>query len=185
MLKQHGVMRRSELSAAGVHPETLARLVEEGSLIRVARGLYQLADAEITAPHAMAEVTKLVPSGVVCLISALQFHDLTLQMPSRVWVAIGAKARKPKFEYPAIRAVRFGSRALSLGVEVHRIDGVSVPIFNPAKTVVDCFRFRRARRFRRGARGPAQRNEVGEGQTGGDCSTRAGDAHLVRSAALP
>ncbi|MCY4536356.1 MAG: hypothetical protein OXB91_13400, partial [Bryobacterales bacterium] len=70
-------------------------------------------------------------------------HELTLQMPSRVWVAIGAKMRKPKFEYPAIRVVRFGSRALSLGVEVHRIDGVAVPIFNPAKTVVDCFRFRR------------------------------------------
>ena len=143
LLEQHGVMRRGELSDAGVHPQTLARLVEDGILIRVARGLYKLADAEIAAPHTMAEVAKLVPKGVVCLISALQFHELTLQMPSRVWVAIGTKARKPKFEYPAIRVVRFGSRALSLGVEMHRIDGVAVPISNPAKTVVDCFRFRR------------------------------------------
>ena len=136
-------MRRRELSDAGIHPETLARLVEGGILIRAARGLYQLADADITAPHNLAEVAKLVPKGVVCLVSALQFHELTLQMPSRVWVAIGAKARKPKFEYPAIRVVRFGNRALSLGVEMHRIDGVAVPIFNPAKTVVDCFRFRK------------------------------------------
>ena len=136
-------MRRSELSDGGVHPQTLARLVEHGRLIRVTRGLYELADADITALHTLGEVAKLVPNGVVCLISALQFHGLTLQMPSRVWVAIGAKARRPKFEYPAIRVVRFGSRALSLGVEVHRIDGVAVPIFNPAKTVVDCFRFRR------------------------------------------
>ncbi len=143
LLEQHGVMRRGELSDAGVHPQTLARLVEDGILLRVARGLYKLADAEIAAPHTMAEVAKLVPKGVVCLISALQFHELTLQMPSRVWVAIGTKARKPKFEYPAIRVVRFGSRALSLGVEMHRIDGVAVPISNPAKTVVDCFRFRR------------------------------------------
>ena len=136
-------MRRSELSAARVHPETLARLVKEGRLIRVARGLYQLADADITMFHAMAEVAKLAPKGVVCLMSALQYHELTLQMPSRVWVAIGAKARKPQFQYPAIRVVRFGKRALSLGVEMYRIDGVAVPIFNPAKTVVDCFRFRR------------------------------------------
>ena len=136
-------MRRSELGDAGVHPETLARLVEDGILIRVARGLYQLADADITTPHNLAEVAKLVPKGIICLASALQFHELTLQMPSRVWVAIGTKARKPKFEYPAARVVRFGSRALSLGVEVHRIDGVEVPIFNPAKTVVDCFRFRK------------------------------------------
>ena len=143
LLKQHGVMRRSELSDAGVHPQTLARLVDDGVLIRAARGLYELADADITAPHTMAEVAKLVPKGVVCLISALQFHELTLQMPSRVWVAIGTKARKPKFEYPAIRVVRFGIRALSLGVEMHSIDGVAVPISNPAKTVVDCFRFRR------------------------------------------
>lgn len=143
LLEQHGTMRRRELSDAGVHPETLARLVEGGILIRAARGLYQLADADITAPHNLAEVAKLVPKGVVCLVSALQFHELTLQMPSRVWVAIGAKARKPKFEYPAIRVVRFGGRALSLGVEMHRIDGVAVPIFNPAKTVVDCFRFRK------------------------------------------
>ena len=143
LLEQRGAMRRSELSDAGVHPQTLARLVEDGILIRVARGLYQLADAEITAPHSLAEVAKLVPKGVVCLVSALRFHELTLQMPSRVWVAVGTKARKPKFEYPAIRVVRFGGRALSLGVEVHRIDGVAVPIFNPAKTVVDCFRFRK------------------------------------------
>ena len=77
------------------------------------------------------------------MISALQFHELTLEMPSRVWAAIGTKARKPKFEYPAIQIVQFESQALSLGVEVHRINGVAVPIFNPAKTVVDCFRFRR------------------------------------------
>ena len=143
LLKQHGVMRRSELSDAGVHPQTLARLVEAGILIRVARGLYELADADITAPHTMAEVAKLIPRGVVCLTSALQFHELTLQIPSRVWVAIGTKARKPKFEYPAIRVVRFGSRALSLGVEMHSVDGVAVQVFSPAKTVVDCFRFRR------------------------------------------
>jgi predicted transcriptional regulator of viral defense system len=143
LLKERGVMRRIELSDAGVHPETLSRLVEEGILTRVSRGLYQLTDADITAPHDLAEVAKLVPKGVICLISALQFHELTLQTPSRVWLAIGPKARKPKIEYPPTRVVRFGEQALSLGVQTHTIDGVPVPIFDPAKTVVDCFRFRK------------------------------------------
>ena len=111
-------MRRVELSAAGVHPETLTRLVQEGTLTRFTRGLYQLGDADITASHELAEVAKLAPKGVICLVSALQFHELTLQMPSRVWLAIGTKARPPKIDYPPIRVVRFGKQALSLGVEI-------------------------------------------------------------------
>ncbi len=136
-------MRRIELSNAGVHPETLSRLLGEEILTRVTRGLYQLTDADITAPHDLAEVAKLVPKGVICLVSALQFHELTLQTPSRVWLAIGPKARKPKIEYPPTRVVRFGMQTLSIGVQTHTIDGVPVPIFDPAKTVVDCFRFRK------------------------------------------
>lgn len=136
-------MRYTELSDSGVHPETLVRMLNDRTLIRVTRGLYQLTDAEVTAPHSLAEVAKLVPKGVICLISALQFHEATLQMPSRVWLAIDSSARKPKIDYPPTRIVRFGQRALSLGVQTHTIDGVSVPIFDPAKAVVDCFRFRR------------------------------------------
>ena len=135
-------MRGFELRDAGVHPQTLARMLKDNTLIRVNRGLYQLADAEVSADHELAEVAKLVPKGVICLVSALQFHELTLQMPSRVWLAIGQKARKPGIGHPSTRIVRFGPRALSLGVQSHTIDGVSVPMFNPAKTVVDCFRFR-------------------------------------------
>jgi len=142
LLKTHGPMRGIELSNAGIHPETLARMLKDQTLTRVTRGLYQLADAEVTAPHNLAEVAKLVPKGVICLVSALQFHELTLQMPSRVWLAIGSRARKPRFDYPPTRVVRFGPQALSLGVQTHTVDGVSVPIFDPAKTVVDCFRFR-------------------------------------------
>ena len=142
-LMQRGAMRRVELSEVGVHPETLTRLVADGTLTRVARGVYQLADAEIAASHDLAVIAKLIPKGVISLVSALQFHELTHHMPSRVWVAINTKARKPKLEYPPTRIVRFGERALSLGVQIHTIDRVPVPIFDPAKTVVDCFRFRR------------------------------------------
>ena len=142
ILKAHGPMRGIELGDAGIHPETLARMLREGTLDRVTRGLYRLADAEIAPSQGFAEVAKLVPKGVICLVSALQFHDLTDQMPRRVWLAIGSRARKPKIDYPLTRVVRFGPRALSVGVQTHIIDRVSVPIFDPARTVVDCFRFR-------------------------------------------
>ena len=142
LLNAYGPMRRFELGDAGIHPETLARMLHDRTLTRVTRGLYQLADAEVTTPHDLAEVAKLVPKGVICLVSALQFHDLTLQTPGRVWLAIGPKARKPKIDYPQTRIVRFGPQSLCLGVQAHTVDGVSVPIFDPAKTIVDCFRFR-------------------------------------------
>lgn len=136
-------MRGIEFSNFGIHPETLARMLRDQTLTRVTRGLYRLTEAEVTASHDLAEVAKLVPKGVICLVSALQFHELTLQVPGRVWLAIGSRARKPGFDYPPTRIVRFGPRALSLGVHTHMVDGVPVPIFDPAKTVVDCFRFRK------------------------------------------
>ena len=144
LIEKHGILRCAELIHAGIHPETLSRLVKEGAITRDVRGLYQSADVDISTQHGLAEVAKLVPKGIICLVSALQFHELTLQLPRQVWVAIHSKARKPKVEYPPIRVARFGKAAFSLGVQVHSIDGVSVPVFSPAKTVVDCFRFRKA-----------------------------------------
>lgn len=137
-------MRLSELKALGVHPPTLSRLVEEGTVVRTQRGLYELADAEPDIAHSLAEMAKRVPKGVVCLISALQFHGITLQNPRGVWMAIGEKDRKPNVTNGTVRFVRFGEKALTLGVETHTIDGVPVRIFDPAKTIVDCFRYRRS-----------------------------------------
>jgi len=142
LLKRNGILRPSDFMVHGIHPATLARLVEEGVLARRSRGLYELADAEVELNHSLAEVARRVPKGVICLISALQFHQITLQVPSSVWMAIGEKARKPRINRPAARFVRFGGRALTSGIKTHIIASVPVPIFEPAKTVVDCFRFR-------------------------------------------
>ena len=142
LLERHGIMRLSDLMAQGIHPPTLARLVEQGVLARPSRGLYELADAEVEAAHGLAEIAKRVPRGVICLISALQFHQITLQMPSSVWVAIGVHDRKPRINRSTARFVRFGEAAIKRGVKTHIIDSVPVRIFVPAKTVVDCFRFR-------------------------------------------
>lgn len=142
LLERRGIMRLSDLKSEGVHPPTLSRLVDEGVLSRPSRGIYELADADMHLAHSLAEVTTRVPKAVICLISALQFHEITLQVPRSVWIAIGPKDRKPAIDHPPIRLTRFGGKALTLGVQTHVIDGVPVPIFDTAKSIVDCFRFR-------------------------------------------
>ncbi|MGO6698162.1 transcriptional regulator [Rhizobium ruizarguesonis] len=142
LLKARGMLRLKDFAAEGIGPETLARLVREEAVVRPARGLYQLPDTQAEAAHALAEAAVLVPKGVVCLTSALQYHELTLQMPSAVWMAIDRTAWRPKIDYPPIKFVRFKGSALTEGIERHRIEGVEVPITNPARSIVDCFRYR-------------------------------------------
>jgi len=134
--------RLHELKAAGVPETVVARLTRSGCVVRLARGLYQLPDADIQTSHTLAEVAKIVPKGVICLISALAYHELTLQLPPFVWVAIEVHTRQPKHRYPPMRFVRFSRRALTEGIEQHMIEGVPVKITSPARTIVDGFRFR-------------------------------------------
>lgn len=143
LLKQRGMVRLAEFRAKGVTAATISRLERAGAVVRLGRGVYQLPDAAVDAYHVLAEASKRVPKGVICLVSALAFHDLTDQMPARVWMAIGPKAWRPRIEYPAIRFVRFPKERLEGGVEFHVIDGVQVPIFGVAKTVAGAFRYRR------------------------------------------
>lgn len=150
LLKESGMARASELTKAGITAATIARMKEKGLILQLSRGLYQLADSDLQAHHGLAEASKIAPKGVICLVSALAFHELTDAVPPRVWVAIGSRDRKPCVTYPALEFVRFNENALKSGVETHMIEGVSVKIYNPAKTVVDLFRYRRSegRRYR-------------------------------------
>lgn len=142
LLKARRLLRQKDLIAAGIAPETLARMVRDKLIVRPARGLYQLRNSRAPGTHILAEAAALVPKGIVCLTSALQFHQLTLQMPSAVWMAIERTGWKPKVDYPPIRFVRFSGAALTAGVAHHRIADVEVAITDPARTVVDCFRYR-------------------------------------------
>ena len=142
LLKARGMLRLRDFIAENIEPETLARLVREKQVIRPTRGLYQLPDTPIEAAYMLAEAAVLVPKGIVCLISALQFHELTLQIPSAVWMAIGRTAWRPTISYPSIRFVRFNGWAMIEGVERYPIQSREVPITNPARTIVDCFRYR-------------------------------------------
>jgi predicted transcriptional regulator of viral defense system len=144
LLRQRGMARLSEFIEAGITAATVARLKEKGTLLQLSRGLYQLPDAPLDANHTLAEAAKLVPRGVICLVSALAFHGLTDAIPPRVWIAIGPKDRLPRVRQPALQTVRFPEKLLRSGIEHHAIEGVPVRIYNPAKTVADLFRYRQS-----------------------------------------
>jgi predicted transcriptional regulator of viral defense system len=137
-----GVLRPRDLAAAGLPRRDLARLVAAGTPVRSGRGLYSLADADLSERHALAEAAKRVPRGVVCLLSACRVHDLTTQNPHQLRLAIDRKARRPSVDYPPLRIVRFSGPALTAGAEQHRIDGASVLVHPAAKTVADRFEYR-------------------------------------------
>jgi len=143
LLRRGGITRMSEFRRAGITAATITRLERAGKLSRLARGLYQLPDAKVGTHHTLAEASKLVPKGIVCLTSALAFHGLTDQVPARVWIAIGRKDWRPKLKYPPMRFARFSTPHLRTGVERHALEGVSVPIFSVCKTIADIFRYRR------------------------------------------
>lgn len=142
LLRSRGMMRLRELGEAGVTAATVSRLEQDGTVVRLARGLYQLADADLDQQHTLAEVAKLLPKGVICLTSALAFHGLTDQLPARVWVALDKKDWRPRITYPPMRIVRFPPDLLASGVEHHLIENIPVPIFGVAKTIADLFRYR-------------------------------------------
>jgi predicted transcriptional regulator of viral defense system len=142
MVTERGIARRREFLSEAVAPETLARLVRKRRLVRIGRGLYQRAGAKPSPEHCLAEAAKLIPHGVICLVSACQFHRLTRGVAEQIWIATPRPGRQPNIGYPPIRAVFFGPAAYAVGVETHRIERVPVRIYGIAKTIVDCFRYR-------------------------------------------
>lgn len=143
VFKKHGgMLRTSRALALGVHPRVLYGLREAGRLQQVSRGLYRLTDLPELGNPDLAAVASRVPQGVICLISALAFHGITTQIPHQVDVAVPRGTKQPRLDFPPIRLFRFSSPVFRAGMEVHRVDGVEVRVYNAAKTVADCFRFR-------------------------------------------
>lgn len=142
IVRKTGILRPRDLDRQGIARTYLQRLAQRGLLERAGRGLYRLPSADLTEHHGLAAASKLVPKGVVCLLSALRFQDLTTQAPHQVWLAIDRLRWHPRQTMPPLRIVRFSGRALTEGIQVHRIEGVRVLIYSPAKTVADCFKYR-------------------------------------------
>lgn len=139
--RRQGVTTR-ELAEAGIHTQVLSRLAASGEIERIARGLYRMPEHAVTEHHGLAIAAAAVPHGVVCLLSALQFHRIGTQLPSEVWMAIDRRARRPALRYPPLRVVRYSGAALTEGVESHRVEGREVRVYSAAKTVADCFKYR-------------------------------------------
>ena len=140
--RRQGIARGRDFDAVGVPRVYLQRLRDEGVLQQVGRGLYKLANAEVASSTSLAQAARIQPKGVIGLLSALQFHDLTTQTPHAVWMLLGPKDWAPTNPSVSLKTVRASGDGLMAGVETHQIDGVPVPITSPAKTVADCFKYR-------------------------------------------
>jgi predicted transcriptional regulator of viral defense system len=142
LARQTGVLRPRDLDPHGLPREHLRRLRDKGLLDQVGRGLYVLPEADLGAHFGLVTACKRVPHGVVCLLSALRFHEMTTQTPFEVWMAVDRTARLPEAPELPLRIVRFSGEALSQGIETHDVERCEVRVYAPSKTVADSFKYR-------------------------------------------
>ncbi|WP_374604806.1 type IV toxin-antitoxin system AbiEi family antitoxin domain-containing protein [Arenimonas sp.] len=142
LLEAQGSARARDLRAAGLEGTQIARLVQRGELVRLARGVYSLSGRAPSADEGLQIVARRVPDGFFCLLTALRYHGLTTQAPHSVWLGIAAGRHAPKLDWPSLRVVRYSGAGLSAGIETHVRDGVPLRVTGVARTVVDCFKFR-------------------------------------------
>jgi predicted transcriptional regulator of viral defense system len=136
------VMRSTEVFAEGIQPRTLYQMRDDGLVVQEGRGLYRLADEQTWSDPDLAVVALRIPKGVICLISALYFHQLTTQIPHEVYVALPRDSEKPRIQYPPTRFFWISPEPFKAGIEKHKIENVEVNVYGVAKTIADCFKFR-------------------------------------------
>ncbi len=141
-LQAHSVVRPKDLVECGLPKDYLYTLAKEGVIIRVGRGLYQWPEKDLGRYQSLSEVCKRAPNAVITLLSALNYHNFTTQNPYQVWLAIGQKSWRPKISYPPVRIITMSGEAMTSGIDEIMVEGVSIKVFNPAKTVADCFKYR-------------------------------------------
>ncbi len=141
-VRKSGVVRARELSELGIPTVYLTRLVRDGRLERIGRGLYRLPDSETTEHFTLIQAAKKVPHGVICLLSALSFHQITSQFPHQIWMAIERGKWEAGTKELPLRFFEFSGQSFHEGIEVHDIQGVPIKVYRPPKTVADCFKYR-------------------------------------------
>ena len=142
LLEENNIVRSSDLTKIGVPLVYLSRLVEKGELLKIGHGIYTRTSANFNENQSLLEAINTIPNSVVCLLSALRFHELTTQNPFEIWLAIEAKAWRPKTQILPLRLNYFSGKAFTEGIETRDIEGVTLRVYNPAKTVADCFKYR-------------------------------------------
>ena len=140
--KMGGTIRTAEAIRAGIHPRTLYQLRDSGDLNMLSRGVYRLADQEAVSTPDLVIVASRIPHAVICLVSALAFHDITTQIPHHISIALPKGAESPRLNYPPLSVHRFSGAALTEGIEEQQVDGLNIMIYCPEKTLADCFKFR-------------------------------------------
>jgi len=140
--KRGGVLRMADALRAGIHRRTLHSMRDAGEVESLARGLYRLVDIAPLANPDLVTVAARVPHGVVYLVSALAYHDLTTQIPHEVWLAVPRNSEPPRLDYLPVRVVRLSPAPYEAGIEAHQLDGVSVKVSSREKTIADCFKHR-------------------------------------------
>ncbi len=141
--KYNGLLRVSEAVRLGVPEHIVYKMVQKGELVKEVRGVYRLTDSDPLGNSDLVQVSLLVPKGVICLISALYFYELTTQIPHSIYVALPQNAGRPRVAYPPLEVFWVTNSLHMVGVDVHVLDGVKVKIYNREKTVADCFKFRK------------------------------------------
>ena len=143
LIRQHGgVIRTGKAIQAGIHPRTLYQMRDNGLLEQLSRGVYRLTGQKAVSDPDLIIVATRIPKAVICLISALSFHEMTTQIPHAISIALAQGSDTPRLDYPPISIHRFSKEALLAGVDVHHIDDVPVRVYSPEKTLADCFKFR-------------------------------------------
>lgn len=140
--EKSGIIRTTEAIQAGIHPRILYELRDAGELVQMSRGIYRLADMQPVSNIDIVTVAARIPRAVICLVSALAFHDITTQIPHAVSIALEKGAETPRLDYPPITVHRFSGDTLIQGIQEHTVDDVRVRAYSPEKTLADCFRFR-------------------------------------------
>lgn len=140
--KHNGVMKSFQLFKLGVQPRILYAMRDNGLVVQEGRGLYRLANEQVWSDPDLAVVSLLIPKGVICLISALYFHQITTQIPHEVYVALPKDSEKPRIKYPPTRFFWISPAPFKAGIEKHKVDNVEIRVYSVAKTIADCFKFR-------------------------------------------
>ena len=140
--RNHGILKNAQAKRLGIHPEVLRQMVDSGLLTKVSRGIYRLTDLPPLGEPDLTKVSLRVPKGVFCLITALNFHKLSSQIPYRVYIALPTEVKAPTFEYPPLVIIWLSPKSYNAGIDEHELDGVTVRIYCKEKTIADCFKFR-------------------------------------------
>lgn len=142
LAREKGILRAGDLAAAGIPRVVLTRLTGIGQLERLGRGLYRLPETQTSEHESLATIALKVPQAVFCLLTALQFHELTTQLPRDLWIAMPRGSHVPNINYPPVKMIQFSGNAYSEGIEIFKRDRVNLRVFGVAKTIADCFKHR-------------------------------------------